>query len=149
MNITFEGEGAFLTIYRIVLEEAINNVSKKLSLRIPPEIEWIIFEPNRNLPQVSPIEQALAKTVVRYLPLKGHEYGHCSVKKKKIWISTVAIQSYNAATVSRIKIPGIKQPDCLLVDVILDELAHINTGKDHGDPIYDRVFSDYYHRYYS
>lgn len=149
MNITFEGEGSFFTMYRTVLEEAINDVSKKLSLTIPSEIKWIIFEPTRDLPQVSPIEQALSKTVIKNLPRKGHEYGHCIVKEKKIWISTVAIQSYNVATVPRMKIPGIKQPNCLLVDVIMDELAHINTGKDHGDPIFDRELMSYHSRYYS
>ena len=149
MNITFEGEGSFFTIYRIVLEEAINYVSKKLSLTIPPEIEWIIFEPNRNLPQVSSIEQSLSRAIIKNLPLKGHEYGHCIVKEKKIWISTVAIQSYNVATVQRMKLPGIKQSNCLLANVIMDELAHIITGKDHGDPIYDRELMSYRSRYYS
>lgn len=145
MNITFEGEYPFFATYRTVLEKAIHDVSKKLSLTPSPEITWIIFDSNRDLSQLSTMEQMIVKS----RPRKGHEYGYSDPKSKKIWISTMAIESYNIAAIPSIKIPGIKPVDCLLANVIMDELAHINTGRNHGDPIYDRELMSYRSRYYS
>ena len=145
MNITFEGKSPFLAMYRIVLEKAIHDVCEKLSLTPSPEITWIIFDSNRDLSQLSPMEQMIVKSWQR----EGHEYGHCNPKSKKIWISTMAIESYNIAAMPSIRIPGIKPVDCLLANVIMDELAHINTGRNHGDPVYDRELISYRSRYYS
>ena len=36
-----------------------------------------------------------------------------------------------------------------LADVIMDELAHIKTGKDHGSTEYDEKLASYHNRYYN
>ena len=40
--------------------------------------------------------------------------------------------------------PGVD----MLANVIMDELAHIKTGKDHGTKEYDEKLASYHKRYY-
>lgn len=70
------------------------------------------------------------------------KYGRRNPKTNTIWISTVAIQ----------KAPTIidrlfsSKEDNLLVNVILDELAHIETGKNHGDREYERLLGSFHEK---
>lgn len=69
--------------------------------------------------------------------------------KKIIGISTAAIMkapNYDFLTIMQKISP--QQKEDFLVNVILDELAHITTGKDHGSKAYDDTLSDYHRRYY-
>jgi predicted AlkP superfamily phosphohydrolase/phosphomutase len=59
----------------------------------------------------------------------------------EIWISKQAIESFNITTcMIAIDVRN------LLIRVILDELAHVKTNKDHGNKEYDNKLEEYYEK---
>lgn len=128
-----------LAIYGIILQKAINKVLSKIGIS-DEGITWVIFNEKphmENDPSLSSI----------YLQDR-YKYGDCKIDTKIIRISTVAIikaPNYNILDVTQ-KI--IQQPkNDFLADVIMDELAHITTKKDHGSKVYDDTLL-YYHKLY-
>ncbi len=145
MNIKF-ADGANLVVYSMTLEQALKDITPKIG-DSAYGITWIIFN-EANLAQKN--QNGYFKiNIPSFLPLQNYKYGFCYADKKEIWISTAAIQSYK---LNSFMLPSslltTKKNDILLVNVILDEIAHIKTGKDHGNDEYDNLLQKYYHLYY-
>ena len=111
-------------------------------------VKWIIFDPKisdiyGNKP--NQIQQILVGS-------KGRDYGACN-RKDTIWISTLAINkeySTNSILNNTNQALGIvrKNKNDFWADVILDEIAHISTGCDHGSAKYDRKLAEFQDVYY-
>ena len=137
-NICYEETN--FAIYGIILQKAINRVLSKIGLS-DEGITWVIFN-----------EKPCMKNGILHSPIvlpNSYRYGYCNVDKKIIGISTAAIMkapNYDFLTIMQKISP--QQKEDFLVNVILDELAHITTGKDHGSKAYNDTLSDYHRRYY-
>lgn len=137
-NICYEETN--FAIYGIILQKAINRVLSKIGLS-DEGITWMIFN------EKSCMKNGILPSHI-FLQ-NSYRYGYCNVDKKIIGISTAAIMkapNYELLTIMQKILP--QQKEDFLVDVILDELAHIKTGKDHGSKAYDDTLSDYRRRYY-
>lgn len=144
LNIKFDS-GAGLTMYSVVLEQALKDITKKIGVNAAG-ISWVIFD------EKSFAEKKKAGyfqiNISSFLMLQNYQYGLCYIDKKEIWISTTAIQSYSLNSSMLLNYFAMKKQDILLVNVILDELAHIKTGKDHGNTRYDSLLQKYHYLYY-
>lgn len=141
-NIRFEKKGANTALYKIILEEAITDVKKKAGI-VDDGIEWVIFNEKDHIEK-----NVMNKIMPSYIYNQNFKYGFCYVEKKQIWISVKIIMTSNVGDFQK-KFPQIggKQKN-LLINVILDEVAHIMTGKDHGDKEYDNMLENYHKKYY-
>ena len=104
------------------------------------DIKWVIFDPKEK--KYNYIQNML-------VGCRGVDYGFCYPAKKEIWISTLAISKdythrrlYDASNIIK------KNNRDFLADVIMDEIAHISTGCNHGNDIYDTELKNFRHRYY-
>lgn len=144
-NIRLE-KGSNLHAYRLILQETIKDIESKIGI-IDNEIEWIIFD------EKSYLEEQF-KNMPSFIYQNNYKYGFCYVKEKQIWISTATIMTSRPSHFYNLekKLPKIfnKQDEhgILLVNVILDELAHISTKKDHGNKEYESKLKNYYDAYY-
>ena len=141
-----KSEKTNLAIYSIILQEAISDVKQKVGIS-DDEIEWIIFDEKDYME-----DKFCGKiSIPSFLHQTQYKYGFCHIDRKRIYISTAAIMTSSISDFKR----GIWQISYLqkvkkvfLVNVILDELAHIKTGKDHGDKIYETTLEKYHNAYY-
>lgn len=137
-NICYEETN--FSIYGVILQKAINRVLSKIGVS-DKGIKWVIFN-----------EKPYMKNGVlpsSILLNDRNRYGYCNVEEKIIWISTAAIMKAPKYDVLNITQKVLQKPKSdFLVNVILDELAHIKTKKDHGSEVYDDTLSDFYRRYY-
>lgn len=144
MNIRFDNDVG-LTMYSVILKQALKDITKKIGVNASG-ITWVIFD------EKSFAEKKKAGyfqvNIPSFLMLQNYQYGLCYIDKKEIWISTTAIQSYSLNSPMLLNPFAMKKQDILLVNVILDELAHIKTGKDHGNTQYESLLQEYHHRYY-
>ena len=111
-------------------------------------IRWIIFDP-----ALSDINGEKPNQIRRMLIGKdGRDYGACN-RKDIIWISTLAIkrefQNYFFNKMNKTLDVMIRNKRDFLANVILDELAHIATGCDHGSLQYNAKLNEFYKCYYS
>ena len=128
------------TIYKIILQKAINKVLSKLGIS-DEGITWVIFTEKAHIKN-----EILPPSIILQ---NSYRYGYCNVDKKVIGISTAAIMkapNYDIPTAIQKILP--QQKTDFLVNVILDEMAHIMTKKDHGNKVYDDTLLDYHRRYY-
>lgn len=137
--------GTNIAIYSVILQAAITDIKEKLGI-VDDEIEWIIFDENDHLKN-----KFINKSLPSFVFQKDYKYGFCFIDKKEIWISTAAIMTSKVNDFQE-KIPKIvfkqENKEIFLINVILDELAHITTGKDHGNEKYDATLKKYYRQYY-
>lgn len=133
-------------IYRIKLQEAISDVKEKVGIT-DNEIEWVIFDEEDYMEDKLNGKMLMPSFIYK----EKYKYGFCYIEKKEIYISTAAIMTSNVGDFKR-KIPQIayfqEEKEVFLINVILDELAHIKTGKNHGDKEYDTTLEKYHRAYY-
>lgn len=137
-NICYEETN--FAIYGIILQKAINRVLSKIRLS-DEGITWVIFN------EKSYMKNGILSSLI--VLKNSYRYGYCNVDKKRIGISTAAIMkapNYDLLPIIQKNYP--QQKEDFLANVILDELAHITTGKDHGSKAYDDTLLDYHRRYY-
>lgn len=120
-------------IYEVILKNAIEFVCKVIGEN-DNNINWVIFKEASLVPD---------KIKSKFIPCDMYKYGFCIYEKKEIWISEEAIRSWNIGT----KKSRYAEKN-LMVDVLLDELAHVKTGKDHGDEKYEERLIRYRRCYY-
>ncbi len=131
--------------YKKVLESKIKFVCSKIKFSYE-RIKWIIFDPN-----ISDIYGKKPNEIQKVLiGSNGHDYGACNGKDIN-WISTLAIKrdiqnNFSNEMYKNLNIIIKKKYD-FLANVILDELAHIATGCDHGNSQYDEKLKEF-HKYY-
>lgn len=133
--------GTNFAIYGIILQKTIDDVLKRLGIS-DNGIKWIIFEEEKYQ------KQSMIPSFALY---RNYRYGFCRISAKEIWISTSAIMKapyYGWSDIMQIS--GIsKKKDNFLANVIMDELSHIITKKDHGNKIYDDKLSYFRSIYYN
>lgn len=129
-----------IAMYRIILQKTIKKILNKIGIS-DEGIKWVVFDEKKYMKKdVLPS----AVTLRDY-----YRYGYCNVGEKIIGISTAAIMKgavYDLPTITQRGL--VQQKSDFLVNVILDELAHITTKRNHGDKVYDDTLSYYYRRYY-
>ncbi|WP_291571411.1 hypothetical protein [Clostridium sp. UBA4548] len=112
-------------------------------------IKWIIYDP-----QISDIYGNKPNQMQQlWIGSKGKDYGACN-SKDTIWISTLAIQRESIRNnpwekIKKVVNMNTQNDEDLLADVILDEIAHISTGRSHGDYKYDAQLDKFKNLYYN
>ena len=143
------------------LQEKINIVLKKIHT-YDDDINWYIFD-NNNTPNMSSFEKIIGEHYGRFFIektppfsffIKNISKGLACPSAHTIWIHKNAINPITAPFYlhkvnDRIlgKVYGAFERDTL-ADIIMDEIAHIRTGKDHNDIIYERTLQEYRNNYY-
>lgn len=134
--------GTNFASYGITLQRTITDILNKIGIS-DEGIRWVIFDEKKFLK-----DRILPSLPAIYLE-KYYKYGFCDIENKEIWISTAAIMKaplYGIQDMINKVLPTKKNN--FLVNVILDELAHIVTKKNHGNKIYDDKLMSYYRCYY-
>lgn len=133
--------------YRKCLADKIKLVCSKVGFSYAG-IKWIIFDP-----KISDIYGNKPNEIQQlWIGSKGKDYGACL--KDIIWISTLAIDRECAKNSplkkinKMINMTPLNKED-FLADVILDEIAHISTGCNHGDHKYDAQLTKFESLYYN
>ena len=140
-------------LYKRILDSKLYNIFQRLKETFP-RVQWIIYTPQKppdapvGFQKQSPqniVDQAYREAVkaIVYIPQAGKEYGFCYPSLNQVFISTKALQKHEPTPQLDVFVP-IKslhrEPNLsLLTKVIVDELAHIATGEDHGTPRYEQV----------
>lgn len=136
-------DGTDISAYKSILQKTITGVLKKIEIS-DKGISWVIVEEEKFK------EMARVSNTGKLLPIPSlvkekHKYGCCDPKTKTIWISKEAIYTAPLPVENQLLKKLLNQ----LVDVILDELAHIETGKNHGDSEYEAKLASFKKKYYS
>lgn len=142
-TIKYDDGVIILSFNKTILQNAVTEVCKKLREDFR-DIKWVIYDEN-SIRKKYGKENILAT----YIVPQGIEYGFCRCNEREIWISTKTLRSSGIERLSSAHLVNKHKNDELLVNVILDELAHIKTGKDHGSKEYDNQLRQYHDRYYS
>ena len=149
-DISFDtGAEVNLSAYKDILQRTINDVLKKIKIS-DDGIQWLIVEEEKFKEMDKKLNKMNGISIIDGLlpisPLfkEKCKYGRCNLKTNTIWISTAAIHTATFPIESLLP----KKRKTLLVDVILDELAHIQTRKDHGDREYDAKLASFREKYY-
>lgn len=113
--------------YKKRLSEKIKLVCSKIQVPYS-NIEWYIYDPKSN----NPIGNMLIGS-------NGENYGYCYPYEKKIYISTLAINRDKQTPIyeKSFNMRPFERKRDFLAEVIMDEIAHIVTGCNHGNSKYD------------
>lgn len=144
-NITYD-KGTNLIIYKVILQENIDLVLKNIGIS-DENIKWIIFDEadfsSKQIPKNVPINILDQFGVFKY--------GLYNPATNEIRISTAAIRRatpiINTFLYKNICISPERRN--FLADVIMDELAHATTKKNHGDSIYEEKLQYFRDCYYN
>lgn len=101
---------------------------------------WTIYDP------ISLYKNSIQHAVL--IGKNGRDYGFSCPILHQIWISTKAILCNNDVFANEVSNALRGRRDDLLADVILDEITHIQTGADHGNPRYECELKKNQRRYY-
>ena len=124
-------------LYEKILRNKIDLVCKRIHFT-PSTVKWIIFDSSER-------KRDLKGNVL--VGTRGSDYGFCFPKRKEIWISTLALQksNFNKKTESLqrqvFNTLMYNRTSDYLADVLIDEITHIQTGKDHEDLKYKETFT--------
>ena len=139
---------AVFQYYNECLSRKIKEVCSKIGFSYNG-ITWIIFDPDASDRYCDTLSQIQKIIVGR----QGCDYGFCN-GIDTIWISTLSIEKecctnriINKRLIKSLGFSTYSNDD-LLADVILDELAHIATGCDHGTLKYDKTLEKFQQAYY-
>lgn len=146
LDVRFDISANNSPIYSMILQNVIKKISKKIGEDFY-NIKWVIFDTNNR--RKNNTKNELMKVSPLFIVSQGADYGFYDYKSQEIWISTMALRSsgWNNLSLPNL-ISGRNKPD-LLVNVILDELAHLKTGEDHGSREYDNQLKMYRNRHYT
>lgn len=131
-----------ISAYKSILQRTITDILKKIAIS-DKGISWVIVEEEKfkEMDGVSDIDKLLP---ISPLIKEKYKYGRCNPKTNTIWISKAAIHTAPLPVENLLP----KKYQNQLVDVILDELAHVETGKDHGDSEYEAKIASFREKYY-
>ena len=141
MNISYdESCGGLCCGEDDTLRSILQKIKSILGHDFPFDVKWIIFNPDTKFrSSMSSFEKAL-------YPRKGKEYGFYDPRKKEIWVSAPAVRLYNnrqPQKTNAISLQQIKPKQSnLLIYVIIDEITHAITGRDHGSKKYKRKYQE-------
>lgn len=143
MNIVYVEGTLPLADYQKILAQKIKEVCSKISFNHSTQT-FHIYDPKFGIPKT--IHDVLTGS-------NGNKYGYTDVKTWDIYISTLAIRNdmlFANDKISRMfdNISGLKKRDDFLADVIIDEITHVQTHKDHGNKEYDKKWLENMNLYY-
>lgn len=146
LKINIQSKTTNFSIYSKLLRKAIEEVSCKINVDVS-DITWYIVS-----------EKDLQDTISPYSIINSNltpiakKYGRCNIKKKEVEISTDAIQNYkinDTLVVNKLLFQTHLKPNrILLIDVLMDEIAHIVSKKSHGDNEYEKLLASYHQLFY-
>lgn len=130
-----------MTIYEGILEGAINDVCQRIGFD-PNTVVWVIYsvDDSKLIPPLVP------DWLINCNSQRKNQWGYCEIaeNKKTIYISTKAIIQSKYALPNKCSLGFEKKRSThdTLTDVLLDEITHIQTRRDHGSPAYDRQYQN-------
>lgn len=138
-----------LSGYLTCLSDKIKTVCSKIGFPYMG-ITWIVFDP-----AISDIYGNKPDNMQKiFIGQKGSDYGATN-GIDTIWISTLAISRDFSSfyTLKKLQrtigfLPANEEEEDFLAEVIIDELAHIATGCDHGTATYDKKYVEFLSAYY-
>ena len=139
-----------LEAYKEVLKHYIDKVLKKIGEN-DNNITWYICKKEDFPIQIKPLGllklEQLSGIIMK--PVYGCTKYDKNNKCSDIYVSTTAIQSAPFPLQEIVENLGlIHNSENLLINVILDELAHAKTFENHGSPEYDNTLEKYAYLYY-
>lgn len=161
MNVTFDGNCPHNPIYAAILTKGIAAITHRIEVDAS-SIQWIVYDSN-HAPDLtaygkpkSTLQQLNEKFMLSSPQIRRQygvsEYGFCYICSKTIYISSKTILSYrNLPPVPSLP-PQVnfmlnrRAGPSLFTSVILDELTHIVTGKEHDSPEYKATLASYYQK---
>ena len=115
--------------------DKIRKICKKIGFD-DSKIRWVIYKPNK-------YEIKLNTNLLSY------DFGFCILEKNEIWISTLAIEKERSnLTCEKSCVFPPKNESDSLENILIDEITHIQTRCDHGNPIYDNKHKENIQKYY-
>lgn len=148
MNITKEDNCMFLFSEQVLLEK-VDSIAKKIKL--DTGISFVIYKNATFANSLHSMKIDISKLLMNRS--NRNACGYCFPSLKKIYINEAIITENSFDRLIKDSYFSVgnmhfnKQSD-LLTDVILHELAHIKTGKDH-DRRFEMVFEQYKALYYN
>lgn len=124
------------------------------------DITWYICE-ECDLPThlIPPFIERITR--IANISFINSKFGCCDYRTKEVWISTHALltalspswdrmmQAVNFSSLHQFRSGSNKrQVPPILIQVIIDELTHIKTRADHGEPAYEEQFNKYWQKYF-
>ncbi len=130
-----------VTFYRAVLQTKIMDVCRKIHFN-DSHVTWIIFDASltRRKKQKKWSGTSISTNV---LPLRDEEYAYCDVTTNEIYISTEVIRRIANSMTTQISFhlrssQNVDWP----AEVIIHEITHIQTKRDHDNPIYIKKYHE-------
>ena len=115
--------------YKKILQQYINNILTATNEN-DDNITWYICR-EEDLPNTE-MKKILLEKERKMTGIASLQYGRSITANNQIWISLSAIKT---ALFSN------PHEETILIHVIIDELAHIKTQKDHGDQEYEKKYN--------
>ena len=134
-NIVFETSNSMIIVgnYKEILQNTISLVCKKINFD-DKDVKWVIFDP----------KQGKSTSERLFVGRKGADYGYTNIQEQTIYISILAIQAseqiYGKKWNVRMRLGKIRND--FLSNVIIDEITHIQTKKNHGMEEYDKKLQE-------
>ena len=142
-EIRYYNQSSYIALYNTLLQEKITEVCRKIGFD-DSRVSWVIFDAE------SFYQNKITSSIL--VGTRGRDYGFFKTDTHEIWISTKAIQMTQARSRSLLKTSMLlntpKHESDFLADVLLDEITHFQTGRDHGDVKYDRKLRENHDKYY-
>lgn len=144
MKFESEGNNGLLTAYIPLLKKRVDKIFKRINDNFSIT-RWVVYDPMMLIQnKESKIQSQLKKFLVG---ISGEDYGFCRLLENnscEIWISTLALQGAKEELFNNVANTFFKKELDLLSKVIIDELAHAKTRKDHNSIEYQKVHKKYY-----
>lgn len=122
-------------VYKKILLDKIRKVCKKIGFD-DSEIQWVIYKPNKYEIKLN-------------TNLLSNDFGFCILENNEIWISTLAIEKEHYNLIREKLCVFLKENESdSLENILIDEITHIQTRCDHGNPIYNKKHKDNIQKYY-
>lgn len=153
MNVCFYENCPVNVVYKAILVKGVEKIIRCIGDDFS-SVKWMIYDGKNppNLSRYSEREDILGQLYkkvgfpILHIPRDGKEFGFCSISDKTIYISLQTIQSYREPMLPLALQLNPNRELSLFTRVVIDELAHITTGKDHGNPLYDTTLALYKQR---
>lgn len=146
-RIVFHNSVSEQPAYKLALQQKITEVCRAIGFD-DSDITWTIFD-NKDF--------YLRKHAVSYgwtleelfAVNRGADYGYCYPARNEIWVSILALQQ--VAYTPRNMPTGLASPlykNDILADILIDEITHIQTRRDHDDICYEIKLKENKSKYY-
>lgn len=150
MNILNESSSR-MTIHEEILEGAIKDVCRRIGFD-PNTVMWVIYSVDNNM-----MQPLMSSWLANCISHQKNQWGYCGIgrNQKIVYISTKTINYSKYMLYALYALPNVffvdfrkeQMADDILTAVLLDEITHVQTGRDHGNPVYEQQYLYNYNRY--